>query len=197
MSAGTEAQFDEPFRLQSPVVDREDVEQEAELLKLQGITPNRRIIRMRLTQHSGELLFQGDPGTLAQPIASTTVPPVAVVEMLVSWAIQQSDEVATAILGFLDEPSDAHLDKVVTKLKKAGLVTTPAKGSKNRGSLAEALARYLAQGPRSKDDLYAYARTIHHAERPEAAVRQFLRRGLKNGTLVATDNLYHLVEEAK
>jgi hypothetical protein len=183
--------YDEPFILQARVVDKEDVEQEAHLLRLQGIEPNRRIIRMKLSQ--GEPTFSGDPGALATPIATTRIPPTVVIEMLLSWALQHRDELVTfQVLDFLDEPDEVKLDLLVRQLK--GEKEKPVK----ERSLSEALYAFILQSPgRNIEDIYEFARTIHQSKRPEAAVRQFLRRAVREGRVIKDVDTYTAIAKEK
>lgn len=186
--------FDNPFVLQASVVEKEDVDQEMALLKLQGITASRHIVMMKLMQKS-EALFQGDPGAIAQPIISRTLPPSEVVQMLINWAVHQNQEISRAVLDFLEEPNDDELETLVSLLQSAGLARK-VKPSSN-GRLSDTLTAYLLKKPSTKEELYEYTRTIHQATRPEAAVRQYLRRAVSNGLLVEIDCRYWVAKNMK
>jgi len=183
--------FDNPFILQASIVDNDDIDQEMALLKLEGITASRRIVSMKLMQKS-EALFQGDPGAMASPIITRTLPPAEVVQMLISWATQQDNDIAQAILDFLVEPDEEELETLVKLLKRQGLAhkTKPAA----KAVLSDTLTAYLSKRPRSKEELYDYTRTMHTANRPEAAVRQYLRRATRSGLLIETNGLYSVAK---
>jgi hypothetical protein len=183
--------FDNPFVLQSATVDQDDIDQEIALLELQGITVNRRIVRMRMMQRT-EGLFQGEPGLIAQPMEVRSLPSDETVDDLLDWAIEQSAEITRLVLDFLAEPDDDRLENVVQQLSAAGLIKGSTKGP--RGNLTETMLHYIAEKPRSKEDLYAYARTMHNTRRPEATVRQFLRRAVRSNQLAEIDGLYHVQE---
>lgn len=183
--------YDNPFVLQAAEVDREDIDQEIALLELQGITVNRRIVRMRMMQRT-EALFQGEPGLIVQPMNVRSLPSDETIDQLLEWAIEQSREVTKLVLDFLAEPDDNTLEDVVKQLAAHGLIQGSTKAPK--GNLTETMLAYIAEKPRTKEDLYAYARTMHNTKRPEATVRQFLRRTTRNNQLVEIDGLYTIKE---
>lgn len=184
--------FDNPFILQAADVDSDDIDQEIALLELQGIKVNRRIVRMRMMQRT-EALFQGEPGLIVQAIDTRPMPSDETVDQLIAWAIQQSAAVSRLVLDFLAEPDEDRLEEVVQFLRAAGLAQGSTKAP--RGNLTETMMHYIAEKPRSKEDLYAYARTMHNTKRPEATVRQFLRRAVRINQLVAnTDGTYSIKE---
>jgi hypothetical protein len=184
-----DVEYDNPFILQAAEVDRQDVDQEMELLRLMGLKPNRRIVTARLSQVT-EGIFQGDPGSLASPIVTRTLPPVQVVQQLIAWAIDQSDEISKIILDFIVEPDDDQLEGIINQLSDAGLLKSKKQKTAGKGILSETLTAYIAERPRTKEELYDYARVIHQAKRPEAAVRQYLRRAVSNGQLICTNDRY-------
>lgn len=179
--------FDDPFILQARIVDQEDVNQEAALLRLQGIMPNRRIIRLKMSQ--GEPTFSGDPGSLAQPISTVKIAPMEVIEMIISWALQQVPELAKEILDFLDEPSETVLQALIERVRQDIPGGSVKRTSAAPGSLSAVIFKYL-QEPKHIDELYELARGIHTAERPEAAVRQYLRRAVRAGKVTKSGDTY-------
>lgn len=183
--------FDNPFILQAPTVDKDDIDQEMELLKLQGVRVSRRIVTLRLSQNA-EATFQGDPGSIASPITTRSLPPHEVVNQLIEWAIEQSAEVSRAVLDFLAEPDDDQLDDLVARLKKSGAIARKSPPKAKNGMLSQVLFTYISEKARTREELYAYARTLHQAERPEAAVRQYLRRAVREETLTLTEGYYYV-----
>lgn len=180
--------FNSPFVLQSSVVESADIDQEVALLQLQGIKVSRRIVRLRLAQDT-QLVFQGDPGSIAQPIDVRQLPPREVIERLIEWAIEQSNELSREVLDFLAEPDEDRLTSIIKKLPPPA--ETPEK--RNPGTLSHTLTLYLEKAPRTKEELYSYTRTLHQAARPEAAVRQYLRRAERAGELsLGDDGRYHI-----
>ena len=187
-----DVEYDNPFILQSVEIDRDDIDQEMALLRLMGLKPNRRIVTAKLSLNA-EALFQGDPGNIASTIVNRSLPPVEVVQRLIEWSIDQSDDIGKLILDFLAEPDDDRLDEVIDQLKSTGIIRGKVVSS-GRGLLSETLTIYLSERPRSKDELYEYARVIHSAKRPEAAVRQYLRRALKQGQLrLSSEQKYEVI----
>lgn len=184
--------YDNPFVLQATVVENADVEQEVALLELQGFKVSRHIVRLRLAQENRGLVFQGDPGSMAEPIAVNRMAPRAVVEQLIEWATEQDHDLARQVLDFIAEPDEELLNAIVLRLKRAKLVSTDQPTDRPAGTLSAVLTTYIRQKPRTKEELYDYARTLHQAERPEAAVRQFLRRAVRTNVLKLENELYSI-----
>lgn len=168
--------------LQFAVVDEDDVRQEAELLRLLGKVPNKRIIRSRLQGQqrsllSGELPEESIPiGFLTQ----TPTPSDETIEALVDWALTQVAPVQEAFFTFLEDP-ETHLLETLQLLRKYEVLQSQNVQPTKSVSLSSIFTSAL---PATKEQLYELARSIQdRTERPEATVRQWLRRNLRNGLL--------------
>lgn len=173
-----------------PYVDHEDVEQEYQLLMLeyqnnplQGTdTPSRDIIRKRLQGRMSESLV----GEI--PIHATALDPGAGDEMerrveaaaqLVEWSFSQPEEAQNIIIAFLEDPTEHMLTITINRLVKKGYIEQPEEPSDDRptASLADLLRRQIEQaGTITLQELYELARVQHVSKRPNAAVRQTVRR---------------------
>ncbi len=174
--------MDEISQLDLPGIDHQDVLQEAELLRLQGKIPNLRIIRKRLSR--GVLLYDLPPED-AQPFEESPYDP-EVTEALIDWALQQTEKIQERIFLFLEEPTHEAVPSLLIFLRRQNIPlnlidTAPT------GSLSKLLMRTLHE-PQYLDDLYELARRSHVSERPEAAVRQFIRRAQKEGKILQDEH---------
>ena len=151
--------------LQLPTVDAGDIEQEAALLRLQGITPSKLILRKRL--QPTELTFSGDLIDASPLNFARVIPSQETLESIIDWARPQAAPVQDLIWQFLEDP-EANLESTLKKLK-----LTPAKASSST-PLATILMNAL---PATKEDLsQLVAQVSPTTKRPEATVRQFIRR---------------------
>jgi len=161
-------------------IDKADIDQEAELLKLQGKKPNRTFIRRRYQRFHNALLFWDEVPASAEPMQweEPVLPDPSTIEKLVNWAIEQGEEITEQILFFLDNPTEEVLKVLMEDLELKPLEA-------RRGpSLTNTIISYLEQPEGcTLDTLYSLARKIHTARRPESAVRQILRRLKEEGLL--------------
>lgn len=174
---------DLPIVQMSPVL-REDVNQEAELLKLQGITPNRRILALRMQQR--ELTFSG-PLEDARPIPQLgpSQPTEDVLEALVDWTLEQISEVQAQMFEFLENPDDLF-DETISLLRGFELITGSQKPPKEL-AFADILRSNL---PATRQELYRMGRELlPTTRRPEATVRQWIRRMLRDDSIDVTDDV--------
>lgn len=171
--------------VQLPVVDIEDVRQQAELLKLTGVTHvSYGLLRRRMQPR--EQIFQGDVDALPLP-GTPPLPDPDVIETLLEWTLAQVSEVQAQMFAFLEDP-DTEFDETVEFLVSAQILQSPKRHSHGRELSTAAL--FLAALPATKLELYAYARSIlTSTRRPEATVRQWLRRSLETELVVVTDDV--------
>jgi hypothetical protein len=127
-----------------------------------------------------EELIGGEEETPCFPLwESALIPPPETIERLVSWALEQITPVQQVIWAFLEEPEE-RLIETLSELEKRGVI----EGSRTRGRRPSPLVAKLRGAlPATAEELYALAESLHRASRPKAAVRQFLRRSLKEGTI--------------
>lgn len=186
----------QPFNLDLPPVSSDDLEQEAALLRLQGVqNPSKRLIHKRLSRAEG--IFSEIPLGSAPLWSEEPVPDRNVTEALVDWALQQSDEISDIVFNFLDHPEDQDLDEVIASLKTLGVEIYSFKRKKQSTprSLTQIIIAELKKHPQTTQALYELARNIQPTRRPEAAVRQILRRLDKSGEVTVSGDLVHYPEE--
>lgn len=180
----------EPFDLpviQRASVEREDINQEAELLRLSGITPNKRIIRARLAGQSRELLcnFAPEEATPLGYLTQRPIPPTEVFEQLIDWTLAQTEDIQAALFNFFEDPEE-NIDQTLQFLQDAAIIDRISLDTPKTTSLAEIMRAAL---PATKESLSTLIRQVSPTtERPEATVRQFLRRGTQHGTLAITSD---------
>ena len=179
-----------------PYVDQEDVEQEYQLLMLEyqnnplrgTETPSRDIIRKRLQGRMSESLV----GEI--PIHATAMDPgggdelerrVEAASRIIEWSFSQPEEAQNIVIAFLEEPTEHMLTITINRLVSKGYIDPVTYTPEPSGSLAELLKRQIEQaGTMSFEELYELARIQHVSKRPNAAVRQTLRRFEKQGLIV-------------
>lgn len=174
--------------LQFPSIDRDDIRQEAALLQWQGITPSLSIIRKRLEGQDRYLLASGfsDNAVTVEAVALKPPPPPEVVESLVDWALAQSDEVQSRFFSFLGNP-EGELEDTLRFLEEKELLRSTSVPVVKAVPMAQIM---LSSLPATKEELYDVIRTATDNERPESTVRQWLRRGLRNGLLHTDEQGY-------
>jgi hypothetical protein len=179
------------YVVQGREVDRDDIEQEAAIFEWQtGKRANRALIARNLANDEPASTFAGDPSAIASPLpVGMAIPDPKVINQLVEWSLAQSVKIREAILEFLEEPGDDSLNSTLALLIDEGIIAaiTPEKPVKKAGFI-DALMRLLQTDHRdySSTELYDWARTVHLAKRPEATVRQAMRRLIEQGKVVKT-----------
>jgi hypothetical protein len=174
--------------------DLSDLRQEAELLKLTGVQkPSLRLLYQRAKRQEALLFDDWLPAT-AQPVqwsSHVALPSSEDIQRLVSWAIEQEATISEAIFDFLEDPDDTKLPALISRLRKAGAIPkAPQPKKPARHSLAGFILRRLEEGQATLDNLYEAVRLIHTSARPEAAVRQVLRRLIRQGKVQSDGNSY-------
>jgi hypothetical protein len=176
-------------------VSKEDIDQEVALLKLEGKTNvSRSIIYRRLSR--AESIFDEVPvgATLLWQDQPITDPHVT--ETLVDWAMHQTSSIAEVIFDFLESPTEDQVDAVLEKLHSLGAVLEASKPAPKEIPLTQIVLEALSIRPHYKEELYALARSIQPSQRPEAAIRQMLRRLKRQGVVnVEGDLVFLLVTE--
>jgi hypothetical protein len=155
----------------SPGIDPQDIEQEAQLLILEGKVPNRRLIRARLQPR--ELCYTAVEGSEQAEAfePQTTFAAEEVIEQLVSWALNQTETIQEQIYTFLEEPED-ELEHTLALLQREHLLTETTAPSQLRGSATQLILRSL---PAGFDALVHIITEVSQPRRPHATVRQALR----------------------
>lgn len=194
-------QQDFVYVIQPRGVDQDDIDQEAAIFEwTTGRRANRRLIANKLQNDEPAAVFSGDPTSVAVPVPTgVNIPNPRVIEQIVTWSLEQSDLIRKAIFEFLEEPTDDNLSNTLTFLIDQGIIEAVATGEKpKKVGFIDALVRLMKteRRPYTSGELYAWARTIHSAKRPEATVRQALRRLISDGKVVKTNDSYQLTEEA-
>jgi hypothetical protein len=187
-------QDDEFVDLIRPEVDPQDINQEMELQRLEklarGQEPHirRDLITAKLS-YSRELLHDGNLYVDAEQLGDDgSTPPFEVVDQLVAWSIEQSAAIQEQMFRFFEQP-EVEFENTLKLLHKKKLLSKPTRViTQERESLAALIERTLENAAREgkrivKADLYEMARASHISRRPEAAVRQSLRRYISSGWL--------------
>lgn len=173
---GTEG--DEYTPLTVPPLYRDDILQEAELLKLEGKTPSLRLLRKRAEAYEALLFADYLPSGATEIIwEGPQLPDFEVVEAIVNWAMEQAEATREKVLTFLEDPTEEGLKTLLPQIQ----LQAPQKIK--GGSLAQAILRLLSTRPHTKQELYEYARSEHQAKRPEATIRQLVRRLTREGKI--------------
>lgn len=187
--------------LLTPVVTKEDLDQEMELLRLQGKNPSRSIVYKKLSRYES-LLFDSIgtpdiPGAEPIPWEGEPTPTLEIMTQLISWAIQQSIQIQNVVLSFLEGRSDES--ETVEKLISLGIISRQNKRLLRSGgeftlSLTDIILKKLEESVQVNiKDLYRSAREFTVSKRPEAAVRQIMRRFIRLGIVTRiSEDVYSL-----
>lgn len=168
------------------MLDPDDVNQEAALLRLQGKNPRLSLLRKRMSHE--EDTFDEVPFGSA-PLWEDPGYDQSVTDQLVEWALSQSLDIADRIFEFLEQPSDEDLPPLFKYLVRSGITLHQPKSSAQ--SSAQILLSALRVRPHDPGELAQIIRSLYPSKRPEALVRQFLRRYQKSGILrVEEDKVY-------
>lgn len=168
-------------------MELDDLKQEAALLRLQGKTPNMGLLKKRMA-HEMDTFDEMPMG--ASLIFDEPEYDFSVTEQLVSWALDQSLEIADHVFEFLEDPSDEDLPPLLNFLKKAGVQIHQVK--KQTQSSAQVLINALKVRPHDPGELVQIIQSINPSKRPEALVRQFIRRYQRSGQIEVIEDLVYL-----
>lgn len=157
-----------------PLIDRDDVSQEAWLVQAKGKVPSKSIIRKKLQREAYDhpnLDSDEEDNFFTRVQEAKTYTPD---EELLDWALEQSQTIREIIENFISsEDPERILDDVIEQLKDAGVklnwFRTPQRVSM---TYSEIMTKAL---PASKDELIKLMSRFP-IKRPASTVRQFLRR---------------------
>ena len=182
-----ETDDDKPILL-SPGVDPADIEQEYQILLWQGKKPSRKLLYLKAKRYEASLFDFTTDLSYAQAIdwAETPVPSAEAFEQITTWALSQSETIQAMVFSFLEDPTDTGLHQI---LKTTGL--KPAEKLPAEQSLTDKILEFC-QDNRSIAEIYELGRNLLTSKRPEAAVRQALRRLIKSGKIEESDNVYRV-----
>lgn len=175
--------------------ERDDIEQEAALYHhLTGRRANKRIIALRLQKQQipvyGDMDLSG-----AVPLAEIeeTKAPDYVYDQLLDWMFNiDKPPVYSLLYGFFEAPQEL-LEYTLRELARMGYITPDglAQPKAQRVTLSDMMFKAL---PTTQDSLVKLV-ALHSPQtaRPEATVRQWLRRNTRKGTIYLEESqeLYH------
>lgn len=167
--------------LDLPAVETDDIEQEMALLRLQGKNPRKDFVAKRLAH--GEAIFDEVPMNATLMWNEDPLPDPNVTEALIDWAFTQSEAVADATFDFLDDPTTEGLNELLVFLGQEKVQVFEMELPRER-SLTQLITDHL---PTTLEDLNGLARSLYPSARPEAAVRQVLRRLNRTGQITITN----------
>lgn len=187
----------ESYNLDLISVSSEDINQEVALLQLKGVAhPNRALIFRRLAR--AEATFDEIPVGSSLLWSTDPIPEPEVTQQLIDWAFQQSEAVAEMIFDFLDEPTDERVAELVDSLTALGVpLASPASQRQKHKelSLTDLVLQALQRGPQPLDALYQLAHSLQPSKRPEAAIRQIIRRLTRKQLVITTPEGIQLNDE--
>ena len=117
---------------------------------------------------------------------------------MAKWALTQSDEVRDEILDFIENPTNDRVDEILKRLVDLSVLSEEAIEAhrstlRPKGSIADMVLRELsATGPRTKQELYQIEANLT-SKRPRAAIRQTLRRLVKQGQVEKHNDTYRII----
>jgi hypothetical protein len=166
-----------------PAMSEEDRRQDFALAKLErGIDKHR---PPASAVFGRELAYGLGAPDFALPLFSEPAYNPEAMDKLLNWMFEQEDQIQAAVIAYLEDPSDRRL-KAVLKIIDVAAETVYPKPM----TLIQLILRIL---PAKKEELYRVARDQHNAKRPEAAIRQILRRLTLEGRIELKGELYHAV----
>lgn len=179
------------------LIDVQDVNQEAELLKLEGITPHRGLIKKRLIHASGMLSYFHDLPDTATAIQISPEPLSELDYNLLVQYLYSLPIPADIVSEFLDNPDDeATLDILLTELYAVSSLTPKHwKESKPKyKSLKIILLETIQErGKMSLEELFQFGSSIHVSKRPTQAVRISLRRLIQSKDIEEKNGIYYAI----
>ena len=177
------------FDLTLPPVFPDDVDQEIWILRNQGKNPRRDLVRKRLESRVVEGLFSDIPSGISLELPWIDYRPVSLesIEVLVEWSLSQVKEVQQVIWNFLEDPDD-QLEKTLQQLQELGIVLQ-APRSKPQVTIKALILKAL---PATFDELVELVLMVSpNTRRPEATVRQFIRRHQKSGLVKVVNEVVY------
>lgn len=163
-----------------PLLLNEDLRQEQALAQLQG----KHGPSARWNRPAKEVGYGlSCPANATAFWGNSEAPSEAVIDKLVAWTTQQSATVQLAVQEYLEDPRDEALNQILLLINQA----VPEKEADSKPNFAQLVIRAL---PATKDQLIQMAFREHLAKRPEATVRQVLRRLSRAGQIVEVNGRY-------
>ncbi|KKL60321.1 hypothetical protein LCGC14_2206470 [marine sediment metagenome] len=186
-------------RLVSSEILPEDVDQEAELLKLEGITPHRGIIAKRLLNEVPDLLFSHWIPSSAK-IPDNNIQPMSTIDYEKLVLFLYSTPIPRAIIeNFLENPEDENaLTILITALKEEGIITKKQWNNTlpKTKSIRVLLLDYISLHKKvAYIDLLQYISSIHISKRPTEAVRISLKRLIQSKQIKDINGEYSIVRD--
>lgn len=179
---------DNPFSKLIPVeIDSKDVDQEAELLKLEGKVPNRAIIAKRMSNGVPELLFADWLPVTADEVNQEIVPMSSqdydtLVKTLYNLPIDEK-----IISDFLDNPeNEVELNRLLEELYALNVISKRQwqKSKPQAMSLRVLILIKIKERKKmSKTEIIKYVSAIHTSKRPAEAARISIKRLINSGDI--------------
>ena len=183
-----------------PFISPEDINQQAELLKLEGKVPHRGIIKKNMLNDIPELSFSNSLPLSAKPVYSPPEPISAsnyekLLDYLLNTEIPES-----IIYNFFENPDDKDaLKKLLSALYRKGLLTKKEwESTKPKRKFLETLILEWLQrtGEKTLEEIVEYVTSIHPSKRPASAARTAIKQLIKankiqritNGGYIAVNN---------
>lgn len=185
---------EELFQLSPPSIPDEDLDQEKELLHLEGKEMiSRQVLKKKWMSRNPEPSFH----TLSESTSfeNPFVPSVSyeAISKLLDWSMTQPEKIRELIWEFLDDP-EKHLETTLQLLKEMGVVKRKRPRITHHANIKELILRNL---PSTKDQLIdLVSQASPNTKRPAATVRQFIRRHQSRGQLhIDQDGYIHWIEQ--
>lgn len=168
----------------------DDIDQELWILQQEGKNPKRSLIRKRLESKVVEGIFSDLPGNISVRLPWVDYRPISLesIELLIEWSLYQVKEVQQVIWRFLENPED-QLQSTLESLKELGIIEDLPK-PKPQVTIKDLILKSL---PATFDELVQLVVMVSpNTRRPEATIRQFIRRHQRLGTIkVKHGKIYH------
>lgn len=168
-------------------LSEEDIEQEFLLRKFLEKPVSKSILRRKASRER-ELLFPSEyweEGVPIFPLQPQAIVHEETYHRLVLWASSESDTVFALIVDFLQSPSEENLHKTIGLLELEGVPLYPLGDDEQVKEIPfSKLLLSVLDTPRTKEELYEFGRRQLVTKRPEATVRQLLRRFLRSGFII-------------
>lgn len=189
--------YDESEQMFVPTPDRADIMQEAAIYEWQhDQRPSLKLLYKKLQrQQSLSFGFFPPSENLGNPFAQQPISSRETFEQLIEWTLDQSGEVQSIVLTWLDDPAKEEVTSIILKLQ--GLGVTLLGGlptTRTPKSVAVLILEELAQGPRERKQIYELIQRLYQTKRPNATARQALRRLSGNGIIEEVSGVFSLTK---
>jgi hypothetical protein len=167
----------------------EDVNQEIWLLQQSGKNPRRDLVRKRLESRLVEGIFSDIPDGIDVQLPWLDYRPISLesIEFLVEWSLSQVKEVQQIIWNFLEDPED-QLQPTLELLMELGIIEEIPQ-PKPQVTIKDLILKSL---PATFDDLVQLVLMVSpNTRRPEATIRQFIRRHQRSGAIKLKEGKIH------